>query len=106
MVYTPTAIEPQTPPQEAPAAGTPQTGAVALRTVAVVGLGYVGLPLAVALARHFETVGFDIDSGRVAELARGHDRTGEVEAHRLAGADRRHHRSRLGRCVHHRGRRG
>jgi UDP-N-acetyl-D-galactosamine dehydrogenase len=54
--------------------------------IAVIGLGYVGLPLAVALAGHFETVGFDIDSGRVAELARGHDRTGEVEADRLAAS--------------------
>jgi UDP-N-acetyl-D-galactosamine dehydrogenase len=51
--------------------------------IAVVGLGYVGLPLAVKLAPHFETIGFDIDSGRVAELSRGHDRTGEVEADRL-----------------------
>src|SRR5436305_3475982 len=54
--------------------------------IVVIGLGYVGLPLAVALAGHFETIGFDIDSGRVAELARGHDRTREVEAERLAGA--------------------
>jgi UDP-N-acetyl-D-galactosamine dehydrogenase len=51
--------------------------------VAVVGLGYVGLPLAVALARHVPTLGFDIDRGRVAELARGHDRTGEIDAERL-----------------------
>jgi len=48
--------------------------------IAVIGLGYVGLPLAVALARHFEVLGFDIDQGRIAELARGHDRTGEVAA--------------------------
>jgi UDP-N-acetyl-D-galactosamine dehydrogenase len=54
--------------------------------IVVVGLGYVGLPLAVALAAHFETVGYDIDSDRVAELARGHDRTREVEPERLAGA--------------------
>jgi UDP-N-acetyl-D-galactosamine dehydrogenase len=54
--------------------------------IVVIGLGYVGLPLAVALAGHFETIGFDIDSGRVAELARGHDRTREVEAERLAGS--------------------
>lgn len=47
--------------------------------VAVVGLGYVGLPLAVVLARNFETVGFDIDQSRIAELAEGHDRTDEVE---------------------------
>jgi UDP-N-acetyl-D-galactosamine dehydrogenase len=53
--------------------------------IAVVGLGYVGLPLAVNLAPHFETIGFDIDSGRVAELCRGHDRTGEVERDRLIG---------------------
>jgi UDP-N-acetyl-D-galactosamine dehydrogenase len=52
--------------------------------IAVIGLGYVGLPLAVGLARHFETVGLDIDSRRVAELVAGHDRTGEVEAARLA----------------------
>ncbi len=47
--------------------------------ITVLGLGYVGLPLAVALASKFEVVGFDIDSGRVAELCSGHDRTGEVD---------------------------
>ena len=47
--------------------------------IVVIGLGYVGLPLAVALARHFETIGFDIDEGRVAELRDGHDRTHEVD---------------------------
>lgn len=45
----------------------------------VVGLGYVGLPLAVALARHFEVWGIDIDTGRIAELRDGHDRTGEID---------------------------
>ncbi|HEY8351004.1 MAG TPA: nucleotide sugar dehydrogenase [Sphingomonadales bacterium] len=49
----------------------------------MVGLGYVGLPLAVALAKHFDTTGFDINAARVAELMEGHDRTGEVEPHRL-----------------------
>lgn len=48
--------------------------------IAVIGLGYVGLPLAVAIARHFPTTGFDIHPGRIAELVSGHDRTGEVEA--------------------------
>jgi UDP-N-acetyl-D-glucosamine/UDP-N-acetyl-D-galactosamine dehydrogenase len=48
--------------------------------IAVVGLGYVGLPLAVALARHFSTVGIDIDRTRVEALRRGEDRTGEVAA--------------------------
>ena len=52
--------------------------------VAVIGLGYVGLPLAVALADHFATVGYDIDAGRIAELERGHDRTGEIGSERLA----------------------
>ena len=52
--------------------------------IVVVGLGYVGLPLAVALARHFETVGIDIDPSRIAELERHHDRTNEIDAVRLA----------------------
>jgi UDP-N-acetyl-D-galactosamine dehydrogenase len=46
--------------------------------IAVIGLGYVGLPLAVALARRFDVVGFDIAADRVNEIAAGHDRTGEV----------------------------
>ena len=57
------------------------------RPVAVVGLGYVGLPLAVALARHFDTIGFDINAKRVAELESGRDRTGEVDEAVLAQAD-------------------
>lgn len=48
--------------------------------ISVVGLGYVGIPLAVALARHFPVVGYDIKSKRVAELKAGEDRTGEVDA--------------------------
>ena len=47
--------------------------------IVVVGLGYVGLPLAVALARSFNVTGFDVDSGRIAELGQGHDRTREVD---------------------------
>ena len=46
--------------------------------IAVVGLGYVGLPLAVALARHFSVIGFDVSEERVAHLGQGHDHTGEV----------------------------
>ena len=46
--------------------------------IAVVGLGYVGLPLSIALARHFETVGFDIEPGRIAELREAFDRTHEM----------------------------
>ncbi|MEX2616360.1 MAG: nucleotide sugar dehydrogenase [Alphaproteobacteria bacterium] len=48
--------------------------------LAVIGLGYVGLPLAVALARHFDTVGFDIDAGRIEALRAGNDRTGEIDS--------------------------
>jgi UDP-N-acetyl-D-galactosamine dehydrogenase len=51
--------------------------------IAVVGLGYVGLPLAVALARKFDVVGFDIDPRRVEELRSGTDRTNEVSAEEL-----------------------
>ena len=46
--------------------------------IAVVGLGYVGLPLAVALARHFDVTGFDIDPNRVGELRENFDRTREI----------------------------
>ncbi|MBU4192128.1 MAG: nucleotide sugar dehydrogenase [Pseudodesulfovibrio sp.] len=48
-------------------------------TIAVVGLGYVGLPLAVALGRHFRVIGVDVSDKRVRELVRRHDRTGEVD---------------------------
>lgn len=51
--------------------------------IVVVGLGYVGLPLAIALADHFPTTGFDIDAGRIAELIAGKDRTREVTSDRL-----------------------
>ena len=52
-------------------------------SIAVIGLGYVGLPLAVALARHFPTIGFDISRPRIDELRNGFDRTDEVEPARL-----------------------
>lgn len=54
------------------------------KSVAVVGLGYVGLPLAVALAHHFKVIGFDVSSERVAELTAGYDRTKEVDDALLA----------------------
>jgi UDP-N-acetyl-D-glucosamine/UDP-N-acetyl-D-galactosamine dehydrogenase len=57
--------------------------------IAVIGLGYVGLPLAVALARHFPVLGFDIDAGRVGELRQGHDRTREIEAEHLKASSLR-----------------
>jgi UDP-N-acetyl-D-galactosamine dehydrogenase len=46
--------------------------------IVVVGLGYVGLPLAVALARKFDATGFDVDAERIAELRGGRDRTNEI----------------------------
>ncbi len=54
--------------------------------IGVVGLGYVGLPLAVHLARHFDVVGFDLKADRIAELIKGYDRTLEVEAAELSAA--------------------
>lgn len=53
---------------------------------AIIGLGYVGLPLAVAFGRLMPTVGYDIDAGRVAELETGQDHTLEVEPEELAAA--------------------
>lgn len=53
-------------------------------TIAVIGLGYVGLPVAIALAKKFECVGFDINQARVDELNNGHDRTNEVTDKDLA----------------------
>ena len=52
--------------------------------IAVVGLGYVGLPLAAAFARAYDTLGFDIDATRVAQLGAGHDATGELDGDELA----------------------
>lgn len=49
------------------------------KKITVIGLGYVGLPLAVEFAKQFPTVGFDINGPRVDELMNGHDRTLEVE---------------------------
>ncbi|MFI0431908.1 MAG: nucleotide sugar dehydrogenase [Candidatus Nanopelagicales bacterium] len=55
-------------------------------TVAIIGLGYVGLPLAVEFARVRPTIGFDIDAGRIEQLAAGQDRTLEASAAELAAA--------------------
>src|ERR1700760_4096191 len=54
--------------------------------IAVIGLGYVGLPLAVAFAAGHEVVGFDVKAQRIAELSAGEDRTLEVSAEELASA--------------------
>lgn len=60
----------------------------ARRRIAVIGLGYVGLPAAVAFARAgFTVIGFEIDASRVAELREGKDRTREVTAEELRSLD-------------------
>jgi len=74
-------------------ASTPRDAAPAAvdldgRTVAIVGLGYVGLPLAVAFGRQRAVLGFDIDPARVAALRAGRDDTREVTPADLAAADR------------------
>jgi UDP-N-acetyl-D-galactosamine dehydrogenase len=56
--------------------------------IAVVGLGYVGLPLAVYLSRHFPVVGFDIDPSRIEQLRNGVDRTRELTAEELTASSR------------------
>jgi UDP-N-acetyl-D-glucosamine/UDP-N-acetyl-D-galactosamine dehydrogenase len=56
--------------------------------IGIVGLGYVGLPLAVEFGKHFDTVGFDIKPHRIAELASGRDSTLEVSRAELKAATR------------------
>lgn len=55
--------------------------------ICIIGLGYVGLPLAAAFGQHREVIGFDIDPGRIAELRLGEDRTRELEPEELAVAE-------------------
>ena len=55
-------------------------------SIAVIGLGYVGFPLAVEFGKLYPTLGFDIDQGRIAELQRGFDRTQEVSEAQLAAS--------------------
>jgi UDP-N-acetyl-D-galactosamine dehydrogenase len=54
--------------------------------ICVLGLGYVGLPLAVAFGHHYETLGYDLSGERIAELIKGYDRTLEVDSDELADA--------------------
>jgi len=57
------------------------------RIISVIGLGYVGLPVAVAFGKAALTIGYDINQVRIQELAHGYDRTGEVTADELLAAD-------------------
>lgn len=56
--------------------------------IAIIGLGYVGLPLAVEFSKKRPTVGFDVKKGRVAELQRGVDSTLEVSEGELRAASK------------------
>ena len=52
-------------------------------SIAVIGLGYVGLPLAVEFSKKFPVVGFDLNTDRINELKRGKDRTREIDSSEL-----------------------
>ncbi|MBT1700904.1 nucleotide sugar dehydrogenase [Fulvivirgaceae bacterium PWU4] len=54
-----------------------------MEKIGIIGLGYVGLPLAAELGKFMDVIGFDINKERIEELKKGHDRTREVEAHEL-----------------------
>lgn len=56
--------------------------------IAIIGLGYVGLPLAVEFGKHYATLGFDINKARIAELNSGEDHTLEVSAEELKEASK------------------
>ncbi len=60
------------------------------RKVAVVGLGYVGLPIAVAFGKQGPVIGFDINKTKISELRKGFDRTGEVSAEDLKNSQVRY----------------
>ena len=57
-----------------------------MKKIEVIGLGYVGIPLAVEFGKIREVIGFDINSKRIDELIAGKDRTNEVEAEELKEA--------------------
>ena len=46
------------------------------KTISIAGLGYVGLPLALAFSRHLPTIGFDVDAGKIRELSGANDNPG------------------------------
>ncbi len=57
------------------------------RIISVIGLGYVGLPVAVAFGNHEQVIGFDINSARIRELLDGKDSTNEVESEQLKASN-------------------
>jgi len=75
------------PPQPAPLAPTRQAADAALPTVAVVGLGYVGLPVATAFGKERRTIGYDLSRKRVESLRHQVDATGEISTTELMAAN-------------------
>jgi UDP-N-acetyl-D-glucosamine/UDP-N-acetyl-D-galactosamine dehydrogenase len=57
-----------------------------MKHLAIIGLGYVGLPLAVEFGKKYNTIGFDINDARIDELKKGFDRTLEVDAENLTSS--------------------
>jgi len=55
--------------------------------IAVIGLGYVGLPLAIMFSERFSVIGFDTDERRIEELKIGFDRSGEVDRDRILASN-------------------
>ena len=55
--------------------------------IAIIGLGYVGLPLAVGFSKKYDVIGFDLNLNRIKELENNHDKTNEVPASVLASID-------------------
>ena len=56
---------------------------IEMKKIAVIGLGYVGLPLAIEFAKHFPVIGFDINKERIDELNAGSDHTLEADTRRI-----------------------
>src|SRR5581483_12340394 len=77
------------PQRPGPAGSSGPSGEPAIMTtVAIVGLGYVGLPLAVEFGKKYRTIGFDISEEKVAAYAKGRDPTGEVSTEELRAASK------------------
>lgn len=56
------------------------------KKIAIIGLGYVGLPLAVEFGKKYSVLGFDVNESRISELKSGFDRTLEVDENELKSA--------------------
>ena len=56
------------------------------KKIAIIGLGYVGLPLSIEFGKKFETIGFDINSDRIRELQNGYDKTLDSNSEEIAAA--------------------